>query len=431
MSTFSPSRGTLVRYAVSAQVGKLRSLLVSPTGFLVTTTSLGYAFGYLYLVFMGRALGPQAFGVLGSLVAIFYIACLVGQALREAIASNLAEKRALHGEAAAIATFKKLGLRIALLCLLPTLGLIAASGQIASFFHLTSVTPVLILAFAVFTAMLLDVILGLLQGLQLFRGLGIAGYAVSQGLKLTFGLVFVWAGWSLNGAIGALLASTAIAVGVGLLYARKHLAVRDGEGDYRSNLGSVVAPALILAVFMAMPTSVDVMLVTHFFDATDAGLYNAVATLGKVVMFLPMAVSFVLLPQVVERHTLGLDTRKILLQSLVYALALSGVVTATYVLASEPIVTLFFGAEYADASSLVAWYGLAMILFALNFVLVHYGLAVRDVPLMLLAAAITLLQVVVMALVHQSLFQIILILLFGNVLILACSLLFLATSRRF
>ena len=321
MSTFSPSRGALARYAIGLRAGRLRSLASSPTGFLVIATSLGYAFGYLYLVFMGRALGPQAFGVLGSLVAIFYIASLVGQALREAIAGNLAEKRARHGEAAAIATFKKLGLSMALLCLLPTLGLIAASGQIASFFHLTSVTPVLILAFAVFTAMLLDVVLGLLQGLQVFRGLGIAGYVVSQGLKLLFGLVFVWAGWSLNGAMGALLASTAIAVGVGLLYARKHLTARDGEGDYGSSLGSVVAPALILAVFMAMPTSVDVMLVTHFFDATDAGLYNAVATLGKVVIFLPMAVSFVLLPRAVEKHTLGLDTRKILLQSLVYALA--------------------------------------------------------------------------------------------------------------
>lgn len=431
MSTFSPNRSALFKYALSLRVSTLKEVLASPTGYLVITTTIGYAFGYLYLVFMGRALGPQVFGVLGSLVAIFYIACLVGQALREAIASNIAERKAQDGEAAAIAMFKKLGVRIALLCLLPTLGLIAASGQIASFFHLTSVTPVLILAFALFTALILDILLGLLQGLQMFKGLGIAGYVISQGLKLIFGVAFVWAGWSLNGAMGALLASTALAIGVTLAYRWRQLTARTSEEVYRTNLGSVIAPALILAVFMAVPTSVDVILVTHFFSATDAGLYNAVATLGKVVMFLPMAVSFVLLPRAIERHTSGLSTKNILLQSLFYALVLSGGVTILYWFASDPIIKLFFGATYIEAGKLIGWYGLAMLFFSLNFVLIHYSLAIRKVGPMLLAATITLCQVAAMVLMHQSLSQVILILLFGNLLILLCNLILLVVPKRF
>jgi len=47
------------------------------------------------------------------------------------------------------------------------------------------------------------------------------------------------------------------------------------------------------------------MLVTHFFSAGQAGIYNAAATLGKVVIFLPMAVSFVMLPKVAKNHALG------------------------------------------------------------------------------------------------------------------------------
>jgi len=48
---------------------------------------------------MGRSLGPEAFGILGALFAIFYIACLVGQALKGAIATRVAEVRAQAGEA--------------------------------------------------------------------------------------------------------------------------------------------------------------------------------------------------------------------------------------------------------------------------------------------------------------------------------------------
>ena len=132
-----------------------------------------------------------------------------------------------------------------------------------------------------------------------------------------------------------------------------------------------------------MPTSVDVMMVTHFFGATDAGLYNAVATLGKVVMFLPMAVSFVLLPRAIDRHALGLSSRKILTQSLLYALVLSGSAVLLYWIASEAILKLFFGSSYVDAGDLVGWYGTTMLLFSLNFVLIHYALAIRSIGLML------------------------------------------------
>jgi len=430
MSTFSPGKSALFRYALSLRTGSLRNVLASPTGFLVITTTVGYAFGYLYLVFMGRSLGPEAFGVLGSLVAIFYIACLVGQAIREAIAFNVAERKATDGETAAIAMFKKMGFKIALLSLIPTIALAAASSQIASFFHLTSIIPVIILAFSLFTALILDIVLGLFQGLQVFRSLGIVGYVLSQGLKLLFGVTFVWAGWALNGAMGALLASTAIAAVVALIITGKRMGAGIPENKYNPHLGSVLVPALTLAVFMSMPTSVDVMLATHFFSATDAGIYNAVATLGKVVLFLPMAISFVLLPRAIESYTLGLNTKKILLQSAAYALLLSGGLTVVYRLASDSIIELFFGATYAEAGHLIGWYGLAMVLFSLNFVLIHYSLAVRKIALMLMADVIILCEIAAMALLHQSLFQVILILLFGNLLTLACNLFFLGIARR-
>jgi len=84
---------------VKLRLSSLKGGFASQTGFLVVATVTGYTFSYLYLVFMSRALGPEVFGILGSLVAIFYIACLVGQALREAIARNVAEIKARDEEA--------------------------------------------------------------------------------------------------------------------------------------------------------------------------------------------------------------------------------------------------------------------------------------------------------------------------------------------
>ncbi len=403
---------------VKQHLSSLKQSLASQAGFLLIATVTGYAFAYLYLIIMGRFLGPEIFGILGALFAIFYIACLIGQALREAIATNVAEIKAKVGELAAVSTFVKLGVKLGLLCLLPPLAFIVAAQYIASFFHLSSAGAVFILGFSLSTALLLDVVLGLHQGLQRFRDLGISGYLTSQGLKVLFGVAFVWIGWDLSGAVGALLASTAIATVVGLALVRKQLASgAHNPVRYNPKLGPILIPTLILAVFMAMPTSVDVMLVTHFFGGKEAGVYTAVATLGKVVIFLPMAVSFVLLPKATESHTLGLGTRNILFQSLLIAFILSSGVALLYWVFPDIIVKLFFGVAYTEAGALIGWYGTAMLLFSLNVVLIHYSLAIRNLRLMLLADAVTLAEVVAIALMHQSLSQIIWILLLGNLLI--------------
>jgi len=393
------------------------------TGFLLFATATGYTFSYLYLLVMGRLLGPETFGILGALFAIFYSTCLVGQAVMEAIATNVAEIKAKSGQSAAVSVFSKLGIKLSIIYLLPTLILIIASRPVAAFFHMTSTGPVIILAFSLFTALMLSTVLGLLQGLQKFRQFGITGYLIAQGLKLLTGVIFVWIGWDLMGAVGALFASTAIATVVGLVLVRKRLTGDTyNPGRHSPRLGPILLPALLLALFLSIPASVDVMLVTHFFGGKEAGLYNAVATLGKVVVFLPMAVSLILLPRATESHTLGQGTRNILLQSLILTSILSGGVALICWVFPDTVIRLFFGEAYIEAGTLVGLYASAMLLFSLNIVLIHYNLAIRNLWLMLLADIITLVEVVAIVLVHQSLFQVMWILLWGNLLILLVSL---------
>ncbi|MDP2916656.1 MAG: oligosaccharide flippase family protein [Dehalococcoidia bacterium] len=408
----------------------LKKGLISQSGFLILATGTGYAFSYLYLLAMGRLLGPETYGILGALFAIFYSTCLIGQAMMEAIATNIAAVKVKFGEAAAASVFRRLSIRLVLVFLLPALVLIIFARPVASFFHLSYTGPVIMLAIAIFTALLINTVLGLLQGLQKFRQLGITGYLVAQGVKLLAGVIFVWVGWDLMGAMGALVAATAAGTVVGLVLVRKHLAAgtRHG-GDLSVNWDHIFLPTLSLAIFLSMPASVDVMLVTHFFGGEEAGVYNAVATLGKVIVFLPMAVSLILLPKATEGHALGLDTKKILLQSFIFTSILSGVVALIYWLFPDVIITFFFGEAYHEGGALVRLYSVAMLLFSLNVVLIHYSLAIRNLWLMLLADLITLVEVVAIVLMHQSLSQVIWILVWGNLLILLVSLPFLVFSK--
>jgi O-antigen/teichoic acid export membrane protein len=401
----------------------IRTWLGSDTAFLIIANIAGSAFGYFFLVAMGRMLEPGLFGTFGALFAIFYVTCLVGQALREAIAVSVAETRALHGEAQALAGFVSTAKRLGLYSLIPAVLFVAAAGPIATFFHLPSALPVIILGISIFTALGLDIVLGLQQGLQQFRGLGLTGFYVSQGLKLILGVVMVWIGWGLNGAAGALLASTTLAIIFGLGINRRKMA----EGARHSGLldqrlSSILVPAIILGIFIAVPTSIDVMLVSHFIGGWEAGAYNAAATMGKVVIFLPMAVSFVLLPRVSEGYHKGEDTRGRLKQALAAAVLLSGAVTLVIALFPDFTVKLFFGDAYAQATGMVRLYGAAMLVCSLNIVLIHYGLAVKLQRLLITADIITALEIAAICLWHDSLTNVIWILLAGNLVVLGISL---------
>jgi O-antigen/teichoic acid export membrane protein len=384
---------------------------------LLVTMVLGYAFSYFYLLAMGRALGPITFGVLGALFSIFYITSLFGQTLMETVATNIAEIKARDGETAAIDGYKMLVARLSLLCLLPTVVFLAACQPIASFFHLSSVLPIIILAIALYATLAVSIIMGFLQGFQEFIKLGIMGYLIAQGSKLILGVIFVLVGWGLGGALGTLLASSAIAAFIGLAFLKKYLNVKPHDkGKICPDLGRVLWPALVLAVFSAVPASVDVILVSHYFGGQDAGLYNAIATIGKVVFFLPLAVSFVLLPRATENHAAGRDSRHLLIQGLLATLVLSGLITLVCWVFPN-IMVIFFGNAYNEAGHLLGFYTTVMLVFSLNIVLVRYSFAIRKLWVMYQASMVTIVEVIAIIFTHRSLSEIIWILLLGNLII--------------
>lgn len=384
---------------------------------LLATMIIGYIFSYLYLMIMGRILGPVTFGILGALFSIFYITSLFGQTLMETIAINVAKVKALAGDPAAVAYFKIIARQIGLVCLLPMIVFTIASQPIAVFFHVDSRVPVIILALSLFAVLSLNIILGFLQGFQEFTKFGITGYLIAQGLKLVLGVAFVMAGWGLAGALGTLFASAFIASLVGLVFIKSYLASSQNKTEtINMGIGRILGPALVLAIFTAVPASADVILVSHYFSGEEAGLYNAVATIGKVVFFLPMAVTFMLLPKAAEGHAIGRDTRPLLLQSLLITFVLSGTVSLVCWVFPD-IIGFFFGNAYIEAGTLLGFYTTTMVVFSLNIVLIRYNLAIHNLLFLYQAALITLIEIAVIVFVHQSLEQIIWILFIGNMII--------------
>jgi O-antigen/teichoic acid export membrane protein len=398
---------------------------------LFTVSTLGNLLSYLYLLFVGRTLGTQTYGVFGALLGIFYIFCLIGDAVRIIIANNIASLKGKLGESAAIKSIRSPLLKLGMVGFLAVLLMMVNAKSISSFFHMDNILPVFLLGGALLSILPLFAILGFFQGLQLFGRLALIGYLLPQAFKLLFAVFFVWAGWGLSGTIGALLASNIVAILVGALPLVKIMTSADNE-IARQNIAfkSFIVPVLLIGVIISFPTSMDVILVTHFFNPQNAGIYNAVATMGKAVLFLPVAVSLVMLPMVSERYNSRKDTVRILKMSLSLAIGLSGLLVLLYWIVPEILIQTLFGTEYLDATSLLVWYGCAMAFFSVNYLFAQYNLAVGNRNGLLVAIGVTLLEFAAIYLYHQSLLGVTVILILGNLLLVVLNLFSLLVFRK-
>jgi O-antigen/teichoic acid export membrane protein len=387
---------------------------------LALATTGGNLLGYLYQIVVAKSLGVEAFGIFTAFLGIFYFATITGTACRTGIATSIAKQVVEQGESQAIADFFRVAKLSATLLLAVPL-LFAVSGPwLSSLLHSESVLPVLIVGLAIFGTLVLALALGLLQGLQKFRRLALIGYVLPQAIKLLFGTGFIVAGWHLTGALGALLISEFLPIGIALWPWRRHLLeVPRRPFRFNESMASGVSSGLLLAPFLATYTNLDVVLVVALLEDGQAGAYAATATLGKGIVFLGLAVSFVLAPRVAERTATGRPITGLVHQGLVLTVLLCGPAAATFWFFPSVLIRLFFGQEFLPAADILGLYGLAMTIFALNIVLTSCFVALRKRRGVMVANAVTLAGVGLIGLWSRSLFSVSAILLGSNALIFA------------
>jgi len=167
---------------------------------------------------------------------------------------------------------------------------------------------------------------------------------------------------------------------------------------------------VIIAVFCyTVPANIDVIMVKHFFDEYDAGIYTATSVLGKIVFFIPGAVSAVMFPKVSGMHTQKKRTFSLLNMCLIIACSLSGPVALAYLLTPSLIVNFIFGPKYMEATSLVGIYGLTMFFFSLSVIVSSYNLAIHNLKYIRILAFFIFLLIFLLSIFHRTMEGIVII----------------------
>jgi len=386
--------------------------LAKHSGIIFSATMVANLLAYLFHVYMGRSLGAAEYGILGSLLAAFYILFIPLEAISTVVTKFVSEFKARE-EYGKVASLLFSGMRkLSRYAILIFIGLSLGSWLIADFLRIPSPLPVILMGLLIAFAASVSIPRGVLRGLQNFGQLGL-NISLEALIRLLLGILLVSVGLGVNGAILAYGLSYLAATFLILTHLKFLFHLRNETIDV-SKIYKFSLPALTMSICLALMTNVDLIFVKHFFASEEAGVYTVVSVLGKVIFFVSGAFTIPMFPLVSELHTRGENTLLILKKSLFYVISFSGIVVAAYWLSPSFIVHTLYGPAYSAAVPLLGAIGIAMGLIALVMVCTAYLLALKDMRFVKVLLGCTFLQIILLSLFHHTLLRVIHVLVFTN-----------------
>lgn len=376
--------------------------LLKDSTIIIGSTLLANLMAYVYHLYVGRALGPVGYGILGSLLAVLSILTVPTSVLTLVITRSISESEAcgrydivaglLRGFAGSASKYGIPGLVLLLL----------ASPLIARFLQLPSYTPAAILVMGLAVLIALDSLRSVLAGLQRFIQLGLNYILEAASRLLLAGLLVSVLGLGVNGSLlayflGYLIAAAVIAPSLGRVFGRQK-ATTDTAPFH-----SYFRPTAVMTVCLVIMTNASLVLVKHFFNPVQAGHYAALATMVSPVYMLGGAVSAVLYPAAAAAGAKGERSAPILRTGMAYVAAVSLAMTLAYFLFPSLIIAAMFGPDYTDVAPLLWPFAFSTSLLTLIGTYARYELATGSTSFVAPLVVGAALEVALLVLFHPSL----------------------------
>ncbi|MBI4159215.1 oligosaccharide flippase family protein [Candidatus Woesearchaeota archaeon] len=378
--------------------------LVRDSIILLTATMILNLMGFVFHFYMGRALGPSSYGVLGALLSLLFLLVVPTVTIQTTLTKFVSELNAekqypkvkylLVNAMKAFFLVSVIGLVIYLLL----------SRAIASFLHI-SVTPVIILGGFLVFALLLPVSRGVMQGMQWFKNLGIN--MTFEGIsKVVIGIVLVIIGLGVNGAALAIFLAFMFSFFI-TYFPLKKILIHKAEKYSLKPVYAYLLPVTLTLLLLTSFYSIDILLVKHFFDSASAGHYAAVSLIGKTVFFATIAITQVMFPKVSEMYKQKKPYKKFLTKSLLLISLIGVPMCIVYFLIPEIAVKIFFGSDYLDAANILWKFAVFMLLFSFTYAISMYNLSINRLKFLFILGFFSLSEAVLIWFYHASLLQIV------------------------
>ena len=383
-------------------------------------------FNLAFWLFMIRRLDHVEYGILNSMVSFLAIISFPSLVLQTVLARYFAEFQAEEKRSHIQALFRAFFRRIAFLIGIFSSLIFVFSPQIAGFLRLDSSVFVRISVFGIVSSAFLVLTISTMQGIYLFQRMALNSIFFGFS-KLVFGVVFVFGGLqALGGFLGFVVAE--LVTFVFSLFQLPSWIYQLSKRHYKEQkpfirlkeIYGYFVPVSVALIAYTLFINIDVILVKHFFSESQAGLYSIAQTVGKILLYLSSSIALVFFPVTVRQAIQKRSSLPLLKKSLFFVGTLTAIVIIFTFSFPVFMLKLISGRALPACVPLVRYVIFPMGLFSIVYIFIFYNLSLGNKQFITRIFIIALLQIVLIFLFHQTLFDVIAILLLSSVLSLYC-----------
>lgn len=366
---------------------------------LVGSTLVSLA-NFGYNVAVARMLGPSDFSHAAAAVTLLMLVSAVTLAFQLTCAKFVARNETLATKAYVYHLLRRrawmVGIALGGGCAL-------LSSFIASYLRMPS-PLVLLMSLGIAFYIPLGARRGAMQGTCQFSKLSV-NFVLEALVKLLAAIALVKVGYGVEGAVIAIVASVVIAymfpwVGGGLEHT--------GEAGIPASIREGMQ-AIVFFVGQVIINNIDIIMVKHFFRPSEAGMYAAVALVGRVLYFASWSVVSAMFP--ISAAAKQEQNNSVLIVPLLFVAGISAAFMVFLGLFPDLVLRMLFGPGFhgQGVDSLLTLYAAATGAYALAVVLTAYEISRRIANVAWLQLAFSFLVVIGITLFHETLREVIVV----------------------
>ncbi|MHB1796010.1 MAG: lipopolysaccharide biosynthesis protein [Acidobacteriaceae bacterium] len=384
----------------------LQARILSGSFVLLSGSGLATVINLSYNIAVARYLGPQGFGNATAVYTLLTLISAVTLSFQIVSAKVVAQQKSLEGKSAGYRSLHRgawaCGILLALLMLL-------FQRAIADYLNLPSPVLVVLLAIGVVFYVPLGSRRGYLQGAYGFRRLA-TNLVLEGAVRLGGSLLLILLGLGVPGVIAA----NSAAVAVAYFAITPKLAARIPNPLRLPYALREMSQAMVFFSGQVLINNCDIVLVKHFFLSEAAGLYAAVAMVGRVIFSISQAVVNSMFPLVAGTREEERKDLTVIATSLLLVLSIGSALAIGLRLAPAWIWTTLFGAKFAIAGKyglpyLLALYAITTVVYSLSAVIITYEMSYKIANTSWIQLAFSGIVIAGICLFHSSLRQVILV----------------------
>lgn len=387
----------------------LKHELVSGSIYIFIGSTIANVFNLFFSLFMGRNLTVEGFGILTSTVSLMSLMAIPAGSIIPTIVNFAGSQFAQEDYGSVKALFLKLTKPFLTVSFIVFLCFAIFANYIGDFFKIDDQSIIVIVGITVALAYIGVVISGLLQAKLAFKFISFS-HLMSTMSKLMIGATLVLLGFNVRGAIWAVFISGLVPLILGFIYL-KFVWISKINKKSKINFKNILSfgiPSSLAMLGMTSLISTDILLVKHFFDPLQAGVYAGLSLVGKVIFFFTGSIGGVMFPLIVKKHAKNEDYNNIFKMAIMMVFIPSVFISAFYFLYPDLSINFFIKNEiYRSASGLLGLFGVFIAIYSLITLFVYYFLSIKKTNVYIPVLLAALNQLLFITLYHSSLFAVV------------------------